>query len=240
MLNRLWQALFPERCVNCSRWGQYLCTQCWSQLNFLRTQFCPYCQKESPSGLTHNPLCTHHSAGQLRKYHLDGHLAAIKYDRLARRLLAEFKYFPQVRGLQKELRRILLRYFLSEEEYFAHQTIITAVPLHWIRYNERGFNQAEILAQILGEIWNTPTDFNLLKRVRYTKPQVQLNRAKRRQNIRGAFRTTNRAARARTNSATVVIVDDVWTTGATMKECARVLKQSGRAKEVWAVTLARD
>jgi ComF family protein len=113
------------------------------------------------------------------------------------------------------------------------------VPLHWRRQHARGFNQAEDLARHLG----LPV-VRALRRVRPTPPQSGLTAAGRRRNLRGAFapprrhRVGRREHDPRIAGACVVIVDDVSTTGATLEECARVLKRGG-AREVRALTAAR-
>lgn len=240
MLSTLRDLFFPKRCLKCSAWDTFLCEECFRSLSFLKTQFCPYCNKPSPGGITHNPRCTHHSDKEPRKLHLNGALAVVKYDDLAKKLIQEFKYYPQVKDLKEVIAKIFKRYFTLEEEYFPYDTTITAVPLHKRRLRERGFNQAQIIAQILGNLWGLETNFNLLERQKDTDQQMGLSRKQRFRNISGAFRIKEDSLRT-VNCApsTVLIVDDVWTTGATLKECCKVLKHAG-APKVWAVTLARD
>lgn len=110
---------------------------------------------------------------------------------------------------------------------------IVPVPLHPKRQKWRGFNQSAVIGQILSK--KIGLDYQeALKRTRYTKPQVELSGKDRRQNIRNAFSLT----KSYILSPNVLLLDDVWTTGSTLKECAYVLKRGG-AKKVWAITLAR-
>lgn len=238
MIEKIFEALFPERCLGCNKWDKYLCDECWRKLPFLRQQRCPYCDKPSPGGITHQPLCTHLPDGAPRQLHLDGALAALEYNDLARKLVSQFKYYPQVENLKSEIAKIFRRYFTPEEEYFPHDTVITAVPLHWLRHNERGFNQAEVIAKILANLWQLETNFDLLKRKKNTKQQVGLKRSDRFRNIRGAFALSD-TLNPQYLPLNIILVDDVWTTGYTLKECAKVLKRNS-AQKVWAVTLARD
>jgi ComF family protein len=112
--------------------------------------------------------------------------------------------------------------------------VIVAVPLHPMRKHERGYNQSELLAQHLGELAGVRTDMRLLRRIRYTSQQAQLGPAERKLNVQGAFL----AVRERTSGRSIVIVDDVLTTGATLSECATALLNAG-AQSVSAITLAR-
>jgi ComF family protein len=108
--------------------------------------------------------------------------------------------------------------------------VITSVPMWSAKERLRGFNQAKILAELVGK------QVDLLERVRATKPMFGLKRKDRAENVYEAFRL--RDTFHENASTRIILVDDVWTTGATMRECARVLKRNG-ISEVWGVTLAR-
>ena len=115
--------------------------------------------------------------------------------------------------------------------------LIVPVPLHASKRGERGFNQAEVIARAAVKRLPQPMEIasGLLKRERPTHSQVGLTREERVANMRGAFRVTDPQ---RVKGATVIVVDDVMTTGTTVSECARVLKKAG-AERVWAATVAR-
>jgi ComF family protein len=113
--------------------------------------------------------------------------------------------------------------------------VIMPVPLHRSRLRERGFNQALLLASAVGRAHGIPLSYDNLTRFRATRPQVELSGEERVQNVRGAFRLTRPAD---VEGKRVLLVDDVFTTGATMNECAAVLKRAG-ARSVVALTLAR-
>jgi len=112
---------------------------------------------------------------------------------------------------------------------------IIPVPLHVARLRQRGFNQALILAHELSRAFSLPLSFDNLKRVRPTRPQVELTGTERIKNVAGAF-ALRRPDELKDRG--VLLIDDVFTTGATMNECARVLKDAG-ASRVTALTLAR-
>jgi ComF family protein len=112
---------------------------------------------------------------------------------------------------------------------------VVPVPLHWRREMHRGFNQARELARFL----DRPI-LDALVRSRYTRPQVELAADRRQANVRGAFRLRSqwRARRRQIRGSTLLLVDDVSTTGATLEACAVVLKEAG-ASSVYALTAAR-
>ena len=108
---------------------------------------------------------------------------------------------------------------------------VQPVPLYWRRENWRGFNQAKIIAQIVADKFQLSLSDYLI-RVKETKPQAELKRRERLKNVKGIFKIKNRP------NGPVLVVDDVWSTGATLREAIKVLKKAG-VKRVWGLTLAR-
>jgi len=114
-------------------------------------------------------------------------------------------------------------------------TIACPVPLHPSRLKERGFNQSELIARYFCEQVGLTLEPSLMLRTKPTIPQVALPRTERDKNIRGAFALSDNAD---IKDANILLIDDIYTTGATLKECARTLRRGG-AKEVYVLTLAR-
>ena len=110
------------------------------------------------------------------------------------------------------------------------------IPLHITRQRQRGFNQSEVLAAIVAKYLELPL-VKALKRIKKTKPQIDLPQELRAQNIKGAFLVEERVHALKGKS--VILVDDVYTTGATMKEAAKILKRAG-AKEVTGLVIAKQ
>ena len=125
---------------------------------------------------------------------------------------------------------------VRERPWWPEVDLIVPVPSHWRRQWWRGFNQAEVLASGLGETLGCPTARRALRRRRHTPPQVGLSLAARTRNIAGSMRLRHGAQLA---GATVLVVDDVMTTGATLSECARVLRRGGAKKVYGAVVAVR-
>jgi ComF family protein len=146
------------------------------------------------------------------------------------RVLHEYKYQRDV-----TLAPLLAELLIARCPLTIDHDVIIPVPLHRDRLRWRGFNQAQLLARRLGRHHRVAVDPWLLVRARPTPPQVGLDEADRRRNVAGAF------ALRRGEPITgrrVLLVDDVYTTGATVEECARVLKRAG-ARAVDVLVLAR-
>jgi ComF family protein len=113
--------------------------------------------------------------------------------------------------------------------------VIMPVPLHVGRLRERGFNQSLLLARVIARKFPVEIDFMTLRRAVGTAPQTGLRKEDRAANVRGAFELGDRA---RVKGKKVLIIDDVYTTGSTVRECARILLKGG-ARSVGVLTLAR-
>lgn len=225
--------LFPKKCVGCGKFDTYFCKDC--VFNIRQTDLvCPKCEKLAVGGQTH-PICK-------RRFGLDGLWSLGIYQNPLREAIKQLKY-GKVRGLAEVLVGILIEYWAKYQPFVFDQIkrdkgrgwAVTAVPLHWWKDNDRGFNQSGLIGQILSK--KLGLDYcNALKRIRYTKPQVKLKGRDRHQNIRNAFEVAK--PYTLNPSPCVLLIDDVWTTGSTLRECCYILKRAG-AKKVWALTLAR-
>ena len=225
--------LFPKRCVGCRKLDTYFCPDCIA--NILQTDLvCPKCEKLAVGGQTH-PICK-------RRYGLDGLWSLGVYQGSLREAIKQLKY-GKVRSLAEVLVDILVEYWAKYQPFVLDQIkkdrgarwVVIPVPLYWWRGNSRGFNQSSLIGQILSKKLGLGYCEGL-KRIRYTRPQVKLKGKNRHQNIRNAFEITKPYTLY--PRPYVLLIDDVWTTGSTLRECCYVLKRNG-AKKVWALTLAR-
>lgn len=209
--------LFPKFCLGCKREGEYLCEDCKGTLEI----------SEFPS-----------PKDQLKN--LDGLYFPLDYKNpLARELIKKFKYEPFIREISKTLTSLILDHFLligkNPQKDFADFLIIP-VPLDKKREKWRGFNQAKEIGKNLSQSLKIPLEGNILIKIKKTALQTQLNKKEREKNVRGAFLVKNSQV---IKGKKILLVDDVYTTGSTLEECARVLKDSG-AKEVLGVVVARE
>lgn len=221
-MNLILDLLFPKKCLGCQKLGSYFCQDCISTIIPARP-ICFYCQKWSLNGQTH-PLCQ-------RKYGIDGLWSLGIYQGILREAIKQFKYC-QVKELAKSFIEIIGMEIIKLPVIKDQSWVIVPVPLHWWKDNNRGFNQTAVIGQLLSKKLGLGY-CEALKRVRNTKPQTKFESQGRQQNIKNAFALTKRS----TLNANILLIDDVWTTGSTLKECCLVLKKAG-VKKVWALTLA--
>jgi ComF family protein len=151
-------------------------------------------------------------------------------NQLIGKIIENFKYH-YIEELSGVMEVLIKQFIKNNREFFVGIEQILPVPLHPRRLAERGFNQAEIIARILASELSLSV-VTILQRSLFTEQQARLSKVERHKNVEGAFVAST------SSSGRILLVDDVFTTGATMQECAKVLLESG-AKEVIGFTLAR-
>jgi len=213
---------FPRRCLGCGQWGHYFCQECVKKIKLIERPICPVCGQAAIGGKTH-PRCQ-------TKYSLDGLTSIFVYESLIKEAIGQLKY-KFITDLAEELVNLV-----PESKLYSEAKILLPLPLHPRRQRWRGFNQAELLGEILAKKFNWPLRREVLERYRYTQPQVKLKAKERKKNIRGAFRIKPKVKIDK--QLKVWLFDDVWTTGSTLREAGQVLKRAG-TEEVWGLTLAR-
>lgn len=185
------------------------------------------------------PVCSHPLAGPIpcsncngRRWYLSAIIPACRYEGAPREMIQRFKYgrdMALARPLAVLLRRVWEDPRLRGKTFDA----LVPVPLHPLRERERGFNQAALLSSLLAKDTGVP-DKHLLRRSRATLQQAGFDRARRMENLNGAFSLRSRMV----PGSRILLVDDVSTTGVTLDACAAVLKKA-EAAEVTAVVVAR-
>lgn len=223
----------PPQCMGCGTGLQGaggLCGACWSSIAFFEPPFCRI------SGLPFGPDLPD---GELRHDVADNPppytmaRAVMRYDDHSARMIARFKYADRIEAAPA-FARWMLR---AGAPLLQGGGLVLPVPLHRQRLFSRRYNQAAELARHVAALSCLPFDAGCLMRVRATRPQVGLSGTARRRNVAGAFRV-NRDRVAQIAGKTLVLVDDVVTTGATAEACARALLAAG-AGEVRVLALAR-
>lgn len=217
--------IFPKRCVSCGAFGKYICNKCFAKIEFLEKAICPICQRQAISGKTH-PKC-------VGRFRLDGLAVACKYKGPIKLAIQKVKY-KWIYDIEKVLVDLLASQIWKFD--LPQNSILVPIPLSKKRKNWRGFNQAEILTKTLSRKFIHPFK-DIFLRVIETKTQVGLTREERRRNIMGAFALNKKVGKKQIAGRNFILVDDVYTSGATMQEAAKILKKTG-AKSVWAMAVA--
>lgn len=221
---------FPKFCVGCGFIGSYICLSCQKKL-IVNEDTCLYCKKRSYLGLTH-PGCS-------SKYRIDGLVSAFLYNPTMKKIIKNIKY-RLATDIFNDLFKILPSEFIqkiSALSKLVNELNMQAVPLHPHRLKQRGFNQSEVLRDYLSNHVNCLSVVNVLKRVKNTFPQAQLNSKKEKYlNIKGAFRIIDEMNIERKS---FVLIDDVVTTGSTVKEACRILK-SKKSGKVFVFAIAKS
>ena len=202
----------------------------WSQLEFLSAPCCFRCGFPFELDVGPDAVCGA-CAAEEPAYHRAR--AALAYDDKSRRLVLDLKRSGRRDGLP------VFAAWMNQAAapLIAVADFIVPAPLHWMRLASRRFNQAAWLAQALGALSGKRVLYGALKRVKRRRSQAGLDAGQRRRNVAGAFRASPGSAKLIAGKS-ILLVDDVFTTGATMEACARVLKRAGAA-QVDVVTLAR-
>jgi len=214
--NLLLELIFPPFCLGCRKSATYLCQDCLALIDISNKIFK---KTENLSGI---------------------YFACDYQNFIAKRLIRSFKYRPFVKQLAPTLSFLIITYlknlekqpeFLSEKQGF----LLIPVPLYKKRLKWRGFNQAKEIAKILSGFFEIPLAQDVLFKIKETKPQTELAEEKRKQNLKGVFACQKPEL---IKNKKILLIDDVFTTGATMEEAAKTLKGAG-VKNVWGVVVAR-
>lgn len=221
-ISALADLFYPQRCVGCDRRASdLLCRACFDALPLVGSPFCGRCGM--PSAFD-TPVCEECKGVD---FAFESARAPLRYTGVGKEIVHSLKY----RGYTRVVGRLAAPLMLGVLDKGCRFDAVVPVPLHPSRLRRRGFNQAELLARGLSNEMKAPVS-DTIEVVRKTRDQVELSAAARRENVAGAFRATGRL-RGR-----VLLIDDVFTTGATMSSCAETLLRAG-AQEVHGLSLCR-
>ena len=223
---------FPKFCLGCGYIGVYVCSSCLKKLEPIKQDICFYCKKPSLFGLTH-PNCS-------KTHNIDGLLTIYHYNPLLKKIIKNIKYRLATQVWQ-EFYKIVKPQVIAKLGFykkFSQDFVIQPIPLSKIKYNERGFNQASFISIFFQKFLHYPI-VNLLIRKKETLVQARIkNKRGRYLNVRGAFVIKPNSRGLIYQTPNIIVIDDVVTSGSTVKEAAQVLKKAG-VKSIYVLALAK-
>jgi predicted amidophosphoribosyltransferase len=232
---------FPKFCLGCQKEETFLCNDCRELLEIGEFDYC-LCNK--PLRIFPDQKNGKCKSCQIKK--LSGLYFAVSYKNvLAKRLIRQFKYEPYLKDLKSTLAGILIEHFVKTQkntDEIWENSILIPVPTDNKKLKIRGYNQSEELAKELSKTLKVPVASDILIKIKKTAPQMELSKQEREKNLLDAFSINKKFAVSDTANfcgKKVFLVDDVYTTGSTMEECAKILKEAG-AKQVWGIAFARE
>ena len=221
--------IYPRRCPVCDKavkpFGSLICEECTRKIKYVKA---PYCQKCGKELRDKRAIFCHDCAHKEHKY--DRGMALFSYPSVADSIY-RFKYQGRQEYAAYYAERMAR--VLGEKILSLHPDALVPVPIHSSKKRVRGYNQAEVLAKELGRILNIPVETKLIKRVRKTVPMKELSVGERQNNLKKAFKICHNDVKL----ITVVIIDDIYTTGSTIDAMAYELRQAG-VKHIYFAALA--
>ena len=231
ILTRILNIALPPICPLCQKKVQAqpaFCNECFPKLNFTKKPFCHKCSLQFESYVKHNSICF---ACNARPPAFEQAFAPLIYDKEIRKTILALKHADQTQHAKMFANIITAR----APKNFQKVDLIISVPLHNKRLRKRLYNQAAMLANCIAKTWSKPVRHNLIVRKKYTPPLGNLSPRKRNLVLRNVFRCTMPEV---VLGKSVLLIDDVMTSGLTAEFCARELKKAG-AKEVRLLTIAK-
>lgn len=216
--------IFPVYCLGCREEGEWLCEKCFYKIDITGVFCCPTCHKDTKIG--------EYCYGCNNNLPLGSSFAITTYkeEGLIGKVIQTLKY-SHAEDVLSAVEKLISSFVKQNQDLFSSIDLVVPVPLHKKRFVERGFNQAKLIAEIVAREIGEPCR-EIITRNRYTLQQAKLGREGRLKNVKNAFEIKEEIP---TN---ILLVDDVFTTGTTLQECAKALKGGG-AEKVIGFTVAR-
>jgi ComF family protein len=234
MFKKIINFILPPRCLNCGKVinnDDALCVECLKKINFITAPYCKKCGKPLEHNISNDLVCgeclntTKRSCFRISR-------SAVIYDEFSKKIILDFKFASHI-----ENKKLLANWmFLAGTDIWKKDCdVIIPVPMHFTRFFKRRYNQSAIIAKELSKLCKIDVMYDVLKKGKYTKPQIECTSKQRIKNLKDAFYIENSE---KIKGKRIVLIDDVYTTGSTLKECAKTLLKAG-AKSVDTLTIAK-
>ena len=228
--------VFPVRCIGCGKFGDYVCRGCLRSISVKKNFECIGCKRNTPFGQTCYLCEKTNSVGQLL-------IAADLKNPLVEKMLKflKYKFIIDMEQPLSVLMKKYLKWLTLDKKFnvFEANPLLVPVPLHPRRLNWRGFNQSELLAKHLADTFQIEMVGDIIERTVNTVPQADIKeREERLKNLNGIFSARGGKNGIKISGREILLIDDICTTGATLNECAKVLKENG-ARKVVCLVVAR-
>ncbi|WP_069650373.1 ComF family protein [Caloranaerobacter ferrireducens] len=228
------ELIYPEKgiCFICEEYDvaldeRHICKKCFNELIFVKGNICTVCGKPLEPGYLPDrcPDCIR------LKHYFEKVISPLEYTGLVKEAIYKYKYGKKA-YMYKALGPILVQAFIESD--INDIDIIVPVPLYKSKIAYRGFNQSELLCRYISKILKIPLDTKNFKRIKKTEIQNKLDKRERIKNVKDAFKVVNNHVFKNKN---ILLIDDIYTTGATVDECSKTLLKAG-ANKVYVLTLA--
>lgn len=236
ILRSLQEIIYPRYCLLCHKkisvkdTKELVCTECIEAITLNIPPFCQKCGRHILGKYATKNICKDCAH---TNFYFDRAWASCRYDDSVREMIHNFKYKNKI-GLKKQLSELLIKFVKNYYLPVNHCDYVIPIPLSPSKFREREFNQAQILADELASHFGLKMMDSNLKRIRNTQSQTELEKKLRWQNIQGAFSLKESNL---IREKVILVIDDVLTSGATISEAAKTLKEAGAAV-VFALTIA--
>lgn len=232
MFKLILDLLFPPTCLSCAKFNFPICPDCLNKLQKTDSLICPICLEKSPLGLKHSKC----------QGDIDGLIFVFKYNKILQKIIKQIKYSFYFSPFNLFLKFCFKNLNKNKEfeSFLKTRPIIIPVPIHKNRLKTRGFNQSYLIAKHFAKIWNLPLSTKIIFRKKDTIYQSTLKKSQRAKNMKNAFSPTCqilKLGKSPLKDKNILLVDDVFTTGITVKNCAKVIKILG-ANKIWVITIA--
>lgn len=236
LLNFIIKLIFPPKCPLCEKIveeDETLCKDCWEKIKFIKEPFCDKCSSPLEYKASKKVICAH--CIQTKPLYVKLR-SAVVYNSFVSKIIFKFKFYDKIH-LKKIMAKLMVE---ASKDIMDDIDILIPIPLHKKRLIFRKYNQSLLLAEEIAKLTNKQVIYNFIYKNKHTVPQVKLKQKDRIENIKGKF-SINKEYLDKIKeykNLNFAIIDDVVTTGSTIKECIKVLNKAG-IKNVYVISFAK-